>query len=303
MTADSKLLRRWPVAPCAVIARVMAMAIAMAPGSAVLAEDVVEDAALQGEIVEPWYTIEQRLEQYGPSARARMRDHFAAASVAYPPGAVVLVALKAERRVEMYAGATPDSLAHIRNYPVYGASGGAGPKLRSGDRQVPEGLYRIEGLNPNSHYHLSLRVNYPNAFDRSMAAREGRTNLGGDIYIHGGMESVGCLAMGDRNSEELFVLAADVGEDNVRAVFSPLDFRASATAPEGEGTPRWAGTLYQEIWRALDALPRPGVAREQQVLRFFPHVSVSDALGFEQPRQAASAPGHGNGAGSVYSTQ
>ncbi|MEL7449588.1 MAG: L,D-transpeptidase family protein [Pseudomonadota bacterium] len=299
MTAVPALLRRWPVALCTALA----MAIAMAWGSAVHAEDVVEDAVLQGDVAEPWYTIEERLAQYGPSARARMRDHFDAASVAYPPGAVVLVALKAERRVELYAGDTPESLAHIRDYPVYGASGGAGPKLRAGDRQVPEGLYRIEGLNPNSHYHLSLRVNYPNAFDRSMAAREGRTGLGGDIYIHGGMESVGCLAMGDRNSEDLFVLAADVGEDNIRAVFSPLDFRVSATAPEGKGAPRWAGTLYQDIWRALDVLPRPGVAEGQQVLRFFPQVSVADALGFEQQRQAVSASGHGTGAGPAYSTE
>ena len=38
---------------------------------------------------------------------------------------------------------------------------------------------RIASLNPNSQFHLSLELNYPNAFDREVAARDGRTNLGG----------------------------------------------------------------------------------------------------------------------------
>src|SRR5690606_4961 len=99
-------------------------------------------------------------------------------------------------------------LRFVRALPVLAASGRVGPKLQYGDYQVPEGFYRIEALNPNSRFHLALRVNYPNAFDRAEAAREGRTHLGGDIMIHGSNASVGCLAMGDVVSEDLFVLAA-----------------------------------------------------------------------------------------------
>jgi murein L,D-transpeptidase YafK len=61
----------------------------------------------------------------------------------------------------------------IHRYPLLAASGVAGPKLRQGDKQVPEGVYGISFLNPNSRYDVSLRVNYPNAFDRQMAAKDG----------------------------------------------------------------------------------------------------------------------------------
>src|SRR5436190_607476 len=73
----------------------------------------------------------------------------------------------------------------VREYPVMAASGGRGPKLREGDGQVPEGMYTIDWLNPNSSYHLSMHVDYPNAFDRAHAADDGRTALGGAIMIHG----------------------------------------------------------------------------------------------------------------------
>jgi murein L,D-transpeptidase YafK len=96
-----------------------------------------------------------------------------------------------------------------------------GPKLREGDRQVPEGVYRIASLNPNSRFHLSMEVNYPNDFDRAMAAKDGRVNLGGQIFIHGGTASIGCLAMGDAVIERLFVLVARVGRENVRVVIAP----------------------------------------------------------------------------------
>ena len=74
-----------------------------------------------------------------------------------------------------------------------------------GDKQVPEGFYRIELLNPNSRYHLSLRVNYPNADDIERAREDRRDllNLGGDIMIHGGAESIGCIAIGNPAIEHL----------------------------------------------------------------------------------------------------
>jgi murein L,D-transpeptidase YafK len=127
------------------------------------------------------------------------------------------------------------------------ASGKLGPKLREGDRQVPEGLYRIESLNPNSRFHLSLRVNYPNAFDRDMAAREGRTNLGGDIMIHGSKVSIGCLAMGDTAAEDLFVLAAETGIDNISVILSPLDFRVRDFEGDFSTMPHWIPELYKRI--------------------------------------------------------
>lgn len=200
-------------------------------------------------------TVAERVAEYGPAARARLEPHFWAAGVAYPPSRVVLLGLKQERRLELYAGGAGDGPVFIRAWPIIGASGKLGPKLREGDRQVPEGLYRIDSLNPNSRFHLSLRIDYPNEFDRRIAAAERRGNLGGDIFIHGGSASVGCLAMSDPVAEELFTLVADIGRENVEVVIVPVDLRRSAVPPELHTG--WRVELYDALSRRLAALPRP----------------------------------------------
>ena len=170
-------------------------------------------------------TVADRLAQYGPEARARLVPRFESQGVSYPPARLVILALKSERRLELYGPDASGRLKFIRAYPILRASGKTGPKLREGDGQVPEGIYRVESLNPNSRFHLSLRLNYPNEFDRRQAEREGRTSLGGDIMIHGGRASIGCLAMGDEAIEELFVLAAEAGIGNIAVLVCPADFR------------------------------------------------------------------------------
>jgi murein L,D-transpeptidase YafK len=70
-----------------------------------------------------------------------------------------------------------------------------GPKDRQGDGRTPEGLYYIEGRNPQSKFHLSLRVSYPTTAQRQRAAQRG-LRAGGDIMIHGlpdAFASVGAL--------------------------------------------------------------------------------------------------------------
>jgi len=103
-------------------------------------------------------TVADRIEQYGAVARARWRPYFERKGVAYPPQKLVLVGLKQEKRLEVYAPDSSQKMQLIRSFPVLGASGKLGPKLRFGDMQVPEGFYRIESLNPNSAFHLALRV-------------------------------------------------------------------------------------------------------------------------------------------------
>jgi len=208
-------------------------------------------------------TVENRLAQYGPDARQRLEPYFAQAGLEYPPARFALVGIKSERRLELYAAGTgePDSapLRFIRSYPVLGASGQLGPKLREGDRQVPEGIYRIESLNPNSRYHLALRLDYPNQDDRARAEADGRTNLGGDIMIHGRTASIGCLAMGDPAIEEIFVLAADVGWEDALVVLAPVDLRDTALPAELTEFP-WAESLYPAVERALRQFPGGDVA-------------------------------------------
>jgi hypothetical protein len=201
-------------------------------------------------------TIAARAAQYGPAARTRLRPYFDAARVSYPPARVVMLALKQEKLIELYAANTNQDLRFICSCPILAASGTAGPKLREGDRQVPEGVYPVESLNPNSKFHLALRLGYPNQFDRDQARRDGRENLGGDIMIHGGAASIGCLAVGDEAVEDLFVLAADTGIAAVTVIISPVDFRKTANfAPPDNSSPPWTAALYQTLKSNLDELP------------------------------------------------
>ena len=92
-----------------------------------------------------------------------------------------------ERRLEVHAPGWKTS----RVYPMTGFSGTLGPKLKEGDGQIPEGVYGIEYLNPNSSYYLSMKVSYPNDADRQRAKADGQTNLGGDIMIHSKSVTIG----------------------------------------------------------------------------------------------------------------
>jgi len=203
----------------------------------------------------PRATVEDRLRQYGETSYARLRPYFERAKVAYPPTRVVLVGIKDTDELLVYAGGGDTTPQFIRRYTVLAASGELGPKLREGDCQVPEGIYAIESLNPNSSFHLSLRIGYPNAFDRKQAAKDGRTNLGGDIMIHGSAVSIGCLAVGDEAAEDLFVLVADTGLKDVSVILSPVDFRRGKTVPATVKRPSWADMLYAEIRMRLQELP------------------------------------------------
>ena len=202
------------------------------------------------------FTVYDRLQQYGYPARRRLAPYFRAAGVDYPPQTVVLAAFKWEKRVELYAGNAPDDLKFIRYYDLLAASGVLGPKLREGDRQVPEGIYRFTRLNANSSFHLSVKVDYPNTFDRMMGNVENRRNLGGAIFVHGGSESAGCLAMSDPVAEEIFTLVAQSGLENASIILSPVDLRREpAPNPVDHDIPIWTPHLYAIIQRALWALP------------------------------------------------
>jgi hypothetical protein len=202
-------------------------------------------------------TIDDRVAQYGPSARARLLPFFAAAGVPYPPARFLLLGLKQERELQLYAAGPAQDLAFVRSFEIRGMSGELGPKLLEGDLQVPEGVYQIVYLNPNSVAHLSLALSYPNDFDRVHAEADGREGgtLGGDIMIHGGSGSVGCLAIGDQAAEDLFVLAADAGWEQALVVISPVDFRRTTLPADYRPSPSWVDELYAWLRTTLSALP------------------------------------------------
>ena len=201
-------------------------------------------------------TVAERVGQCGKAARERLAPAFRAAGVSYPPERFLLAGFKAEKELHLFASGSGRAPIFVKAWPILAASGRLGPKLREGDGQVPEGLYRIESLNPNSLFHLSLRLDYPNASDRARGREDGRSRLGGDIMIHGGAASIGCIAVGDVAIEELFVLAADAGWEKARVVLSPVDFRRRALPADFRSPAPWTSALHAELRAAVTALPR-----------------------------------------------
>jgi len=91
----------------------------------------------------------------------------------------------------------------FKTYKVCTYSGHLGPKLKAGDLQSPEGFYFITPgrMNPNSRFHLSFNLGYPNRFERA----RGRT--GSALMVHGDCVSIGCYAMTNAGIDEIYALA------------------------------------------------------------------------------------------------
>ena len=120
----------------------------------------------------------------------------------FKPGAPVFIRIfKQSHELQVFLKDGPE-YRHYRTYPICNFSGGLGPKLKEGDRQSPEGFYMVTPgqMNPNSKFHLSFNLGYPNAFDRS----HGRT--GSALMVHGNCVSIGCYAMTDAAIEEIYFL-------------------------------------------------------------------------------------------------
>lgn len=95
-------------------------------------------------------------------------------------------------------------------------------KMREGDGRTPEGVYLIDAHNPNSNFHLSLHISYPNSRDMAQAAALG-TSPGGMIMIHGlpnGASAAqvqhpsrdwtnGCIAVTNEEIEEIWRFVDD----------------------------------------------------------------------------------------------
>ena len=165
------------------------------------------------------------------------------------PKKLTLIGLKHEKRLEIWG--TDRSEQHLlATYPFTAFSGILSPKLKEGDRQIPEGIYRIDYLNPNSKFHLSMHLTYPNAFDKKMAKREKRTHLGGEIMIHGSNRTIGCIPIGDDKIEELYALVKKVGLKNVKVILSPVDFRVMTVKIKSNKHP-WFEELYKKITKEM----------------------------------------------------
>ncbi len=102
----------------------------------------------------------------------------------------------------------------FKSYQICNYSGALGPKLKEGDRQSPEGFYYVgkSALNPNSNYHLSFNLGFPNTYDQA------HSRTGSFLMVHGNCVSIGCYAMTDENIEEIYLIveaALEAGQSNV----------------------------------------------------------------------------------------
>lgn len=122
---------------------------------------------------------------------------------------------KSERRLTMFHRGEV-----VRTFNVALGKNPVGAKMRRGDGRTPEGLYFIEGRNPQSKYHLSLRISYPADKDRQRAAAR-RVSPGGDIMIHGlppAFADVGALHRQQDWTEGCIAVTNDEIEELWRAI-------------------------------------------------------------------------------------
>jgi murein L,D-transpeptidase YafK len=146
--------------------------------------------------------LDARLEK-----RFALKKLFAERGVQYPAAETFLRIFKRERILEVWVRpGGDDRFRLLKTYPVCALTGRLGPKRQQGDLQTPEGAYYIDGLNPSSDFHLSLHIDYPNKSDRLLSSSRA---LGGDIFIHGGCSTRGCLAVTDDAIKELYWLAVE----------------------------------------------------------------------------------------------
>ncbi len=137
-----------------------------------------------------------------------------------------------------------------------------GHKQQRGDGRTPEGTYRVDRRNPDSAYHLSVGLDYPNALDRKIA-KECGVKPGGDIFIHGGPTeardrnkpdwTAGCVAVTNREIEDIYAMVREG---------TPVHVVPAANAPEvavPPGTPTPLEEVAPEVLIAHGRMADPAL--------------------------------------------
>ena len=136
-----------------------------------------------------------------------------------PTGTTIdrIVVEKSARRLLIFANGK-----ELKTYRVALGRNSIGPKREEGDMKTPEGIYTIDGRNPQSSFHLALHISYPSDEDNARAAERGLP-AGFDIMIHGIQNGLGwigafhrrhdwtagCIALTDEEIEELWRVTPD----------------------------------------------------------------------------------------------
>lgn len=110
---------------------------------------------------------------------------------------------KEPKELELWIKDSNNKFTLFKIYNICKYSGTLGPKLKQGDKQAPEGFYKVSTaqMNPHSRFHLSFNLGYPNEYD----AAYNRT--GKNLMVHGSCFSTGCYAVGNKGVEEIYLLA------------------------------------------------------------------------------------------------
>jgi murein L,D-transpeptidase YafK len=136
-----------------------------------------------------------------------------------PAGTAIdrIVVEKSARRLLIFRNAN-----QIKTYRIALGANPVGAKQQEGDMKTPEGIYRIDGRNPQSNFHLALHISYPSNVDQTRASAHG-ISAGSDIMIHGIRNgqgwigafhrwedwTAGCIALTDEEIEELWRVTPD----------------------------------------------------------------------------------------------
>ena len=150
---------------------------------------------------------------------------------------------KEEGKAEIWKEKANGRYDLIAQYDICKWSGKLGPKYTEGDRQAPEGFYTVRPgqMNPNSSYHLSFNIGYPNAYDRA----NGRT--GSNLMVHGACSSSGCYSMTDAQIEEIYAF----GRDAFRGGQTEFQIEAFPFRMTAANMARYRGDPNYKFWEML----------------------------------------------------
>ena len=159
------------------------------------------------------------------------------------PSPIFVRIFKEESEFEVWKQRSDGRFYHLKTYPICNWSGALGPKVKQGDKQSPEGFYRIarDQMNPNSQFYLAFNLGFPNAYDRA------NKRTGDALMVHGKCKSAGCYAMTDALIEEIYALARESyigGQDNIQVHAMPFRMTEANMA-------RHQSNTWYPFWQTL----------------------------------------------------
>jgi murein L,D-transpeptidase YafK len=164
------------------------------------------------------------------------------------PAPMFIRIFKEESELEVWKQRTDGRYYHLKTYPICNWSGELGPKVKQGDKQAPEGFYKVARtqMNPNSQFYLAFNLGYPNAYDKA------NKRTGDSLMVHGKCKSAGCYAMTDALIEEIYALARESyigGQEHIQVHAMPFRMTDANVARHAKSP--WLG-FWQTLKQGYD---------------------------------------------------